>query len=57
MSEVQQTEQLNPHSVEIGRSATGKVTIAVKSYGATVSDAYAQAKAIYDQANAENPAA
>jgi hypothetical protein len=53
MSEVQLVENVNPHSVEIGRSATGKITIAVKTYGVSVEDAYSQSKAIFDKANAD----
>jgi hypothetical protein len=55
MSEVQLVENVNPHSVELSRSATGKVTISVKTYGATTEEAYNQTKTVFDKANIEYP--
>ncbi len=48
-------ETLNPNSAEIGRSAAGKVTFTVKSYGDTTAAAYAEAKAIFEIATEDFP--
>lgn len=53
---ITRTETLNPNSVEIGRSAAGKVTITVKAYAETCMDAYRNAKEVFDLACNENPA-
>lgn len=48
-------ETLNPCSVELGRSAAGKVTIGVKSYAGSTDEAYETAKKSFDNAVSDFP--
>ena len=49
MSEVQQTEVLNPHSVKICRTENGKTSITVKCYGRTTQEAAEEASRVFDE--------
>lgn len=52
---VELLQEQRPSSVELGRNASGTVTIAVKEYDEHVDAAYARAKAIFDQASQDLP--
>jgi hypothetical protein len=49
------TVTAQPHSVQLGRNASGVKTIEVKVYGDTPDLAYAEAKRIFNQADREFP--
>ena len=47
---------LLPHSVTIGRGANGNISLEVKVYGKTPSDALGEAKACFDALESSYPA-
>ena len=51
--EVQYTENLKPHSVEIKTNAKGEVSVSCKSYGQTIAEAKAEAIKIFEELRAE----
>ena len=51
--EVQYTENLKPHSVEIKTNAKGEPSISVKSYGQTLDEAKVEAIKIFEELRTE----
>lgn len=49
MNESTNNETLNPHSVEISRGQSGKVSFSVKCYGETGEAAAQQSLAVFNQ--------
>jgi len=53
MQETQKTEMLNPHSVEISKGQSGKISFSVKSYGESVDVAATKAINVFRKLSEE----